>query len=134
MKAKLEKAVALAELLGALDAHVPPLVAALAEVSDDLTPLFAMLVAAPPQVSDDSTHLFAMPLVAAPLVFGNCYARRTLVCPGETILSQGRYSQRYTPSLSYNEREKIKSQGLQGTKVKADCFGFKRTLDCVDQE
>ena len=48
VKAKLEKAVALAELLAALDAHAPPHVAALVEVSDDLTPLFAMLVAAPP--------------------------------------------------------------------------------------
>ena len=48
MKAKLEKAVALAELLAALDAHAPSLVAALVDVSDDFTPLFAMLVAAPP--------------------------------------------------------------------------------------
>ena len=33
---------------GALDAHAPPLVAALAKVSDYLTPLFAILVATPP--------------------------------------------------------------------------------------
>ena len=48
VKAKLETAIALAELLDTLDAHAPSLVAALVEVSDDLTPLFVMLVAAPP--------------------------------------------------------------------------------------
>lgn len=42
-----------------------------------------------------------------------CYARCILVGQGEQWLSQRRYSQRDTPSLSYNVKEEIKSRGLR---------------------
>ena len=51
------------------------------------------------------------------------------------MLSQGRYLQRDTLSLSNNKMDKrSRSKGTQVMKVKADCFGLKRMLDCVDQE
>ena len=74
VQAKLEKAVALAELLDALDVHAAPLVAAPEKVFDDIALVFAMLVAVHQQVSGDVETVFAM-LVAAPQqLFGNIVA------------------------------------------------------------